>query len=1110
MLKDIRYFIDENDERQEQLERSWANTIEENRQASFNAFKQTMPTVYHTLKSANNWPESVFVNKDGELDIVDTSIGKVLYGYDVKRNITEHLKKFESNPLTVSFNSSAHTDFLPKDIEVLVVFGIGLGAHLLSLLQNYKIRHLVVYEPNLGYLNCSLSSGIWVKVFNLAAQQNTTIYLQTDIDAKMVMKELGELYQAYPFDKVYVYKHYHTPEFDDAASVFSRNTLENLDMVVRQSFPLRSHEDFLPPWPPITDPGQWSSNNLNQHVFKQNIDALLRFFPDIAKEFDDYVPTKWRPLANIKGEVNIFHIASDSALYGESPLADEMAAYNAFVKAPTKERLALGSIQGKTSQFSHQKMARRIEGIFKGIKASDEVLPEEVGALLLFGIGAGYKLEKLYNCFNVECLFVCEPNRDYFFASLYAIDWSKILTKVYNENRRIYLNIGDDGSNLAKDLIGQFNTIGTHVIESMYFSIGYDNQPLVPAIKKLREELRGIVALGEYFDYSRYGIAHTNWAMANGAKLLTKHKEIGIEGSLAEVPVFIVGNGPSLDKLIPMLKEERDKVIVISCGTALQALHQNSITPDFHAEIESNRATFDWAIRVGDPEYLKNISLISCNGVHPDTISLYKDVFLCLKEGDASTEIANRIFEKQPLPELRFAYPTVSNFAINFALECGFVQIYLLGIDLGFTDEEHHHSRFSGYYKDDGSELYDYVRQSNISLIVRGNFRASVATKYEFNLSRIMIESAIADFVSAIVYNLNDGAAINGCLPLSVENVLITSSEEEKEKALSWLIQKAHSPIDGTNYSNSLKEKFNAEKLIEDVRTFQKLLERKTCTKKDVKLLIEQQRDFMVDLFKNNRPMFMLYYNGTVNYINAILSKVQSLTSHSFHDKLEQVLSIWKEFLNDSLHSLQCYPNDFDNISSFTRARQKILINQLSQERPIQLFSITEPEIMTRLESELLRESESEEPQTKFQIEFVKGISGLGLRDSTSKRAVYVIESDKAKTLKLAQTNLHTGDAILICDEISKHEVSNIALNALTLLTSCSSIKIGYHKIKKPSHKKLYENYLSLFNSGESYAYDSKHLLVISDSKLASSDLVSELGDRFAYCPRVSCCEFSN
>lgn len=56
MLKDIRYFVDEDVERQEQLERSWANTIEENRQASLNAFKQTMPTIYHTLKKRKQLP----------------------------------------------------------------------------------------------------------------------------------------------------------------------------------------------------------------------------------------------------------------------------------------------------------------------------------------------------------------------------------------------------------------------------------------------------------------------------------------------------------------------------------------------------------------------------------------------------------------------------------------------------------------------------------------------------------------------------------------------------------------------------------------------------------------------------------------------------------------------------------------------------------------------------------------------------------------------------------------------------------------------------------------------------------------------------------------------
>ena len=50
MLKDIKYFIDQDTERQEQLEVSWSHKIKENRLASLDVFKQTMPNIYQVLK----------------------------------------------------------------------------------------------------------------------------------------------------------------------------------------------------------------------------------------------------------------------------------------------------------------------------------------------------------------------------------------------------------------------------------------------------------------------------------------------------------------------------------------------------------------------------------------------------------------------------------------------------------------------------------------------------------------------------------------------------------------------------------------------------------------------------------------------------------------------------------------------------------------------------------------------------------------------------------------------------------------------------------------------------------------------------------------------------
>ena len=419
MLKDIRYSLSNDSKHQEFLETVWSSKLETNRQISLLAFKQTMPNVYHLLSKPSNYPENIFVNKDGELDIVDTSTGKTVYGSDVEKSIERHLTHFESNPLSVSFSNASRSTPLPSCINVLVVFGVGLGHHLLSLLQHYTVKHLVIYEPNHGYLDCSLSTGIWSSVFGLAHQKSTAIYLQTKFDAREVMKELGELHGSYPFESFYIYQHYHNLAFDTAMNFLNTATLKSLDSITRSHLPKHAPDDCIVPWPPVVDTKLWSETHLNNELLQSNLAAFSLFFPEIAREFREYIPSKWKPLANQNGEVNIFHLKTETTLYGESPLAEELQAFDAFVQAPSRERLALGSTPGKTSQHLHQKMVKKIEGVFEGVMAEDAVLPYKVNALLLFGIGAGYKLQKLYKTKEVKSLFICEPNRDYFYASLY-------------------------------------------------------------------------------------------------------------------------------------------------------------------------------------------------------------------------------------------------------------------------------------------------------------------------------------------------------------------------------------------------------------------------------------------------------------------------------------------------------------------------------------------------------------------------------------------------------------------------------------------------------------------------------------------------------------------
>ena len=86
-------------------------------------------------------------------------------------------------------------------------------------------------------------------------------------------------------------------------------------------------------------------------------------------------------------------------------------------------------------------------------------LPSVIKSLIIFGLGQGVQLEKLLDEYDVEKLFLVEPNRDFFYASLFSIDWSAILQKIDEREGRLYLNIGDDGTHLVKDILRQFQTI---------------------------------------------------------------------------------------------------------------------------------------------------------------------------------------------------------------------------------------------------------------------------------------------------------------------------------------------------------------------------------------------------------------------------------------------------------------------------------------------------------------------------------------------------------------------------------------------------------------------------------------------------------------------------
>lgn len=922
MLKNIRLHISKDEEKQSELDEKLADHIIETHKNNINAFQRNIPSLLPYVRTTELANYSVFVNKYAENNIVDFGRGRTLYGFHPEKEVIEQLAAYDKHCPQVLIHEKNTCQFddvnqvesinelssfkiresqppLPQKVDCLIVFGCGLGLHLSHLLKHHEIKNLIIYEPELQYFQCSVMVTDWQAIFNLAKVNNTAIFLQLNKDGRDLIQDVNELVEHTSINNFHVYKHYNHLVFN---SLFQDLSQRSWGQIVETGFSIRSDEsylDYLPSWTPNVDLASHSLVSESYQLFEKNLTAFSKYFPEIHKQFKDYTPKKWLPIVNPDGEINVLKMDSLNTWYGNSPKTDCLTNFENFNQQSTKDGLVLGYKGTKLAHYIHYKFVKETEELLKEAEEEVGALPDTVPSIIMFGLGVGYQLEKLLTSHTVEKLFICEPNRDFFYASLFAIDWQNILETIEKSDARIYLNIGDDGTNLFRDLLNQFYAVGPYILNSTYFYQSYYNASLNAAIGQLREQLQVVISMGEYFDHAYYGIAHTYEGMKRQIPVLSASPADQFSYDEKEVPIFLVGNGPSLDSSIESIKEWQGQAIVVSCGTALQALHRHGITPDFHAEIEQNRSTYDWAVLIGDLDYLKRITLISCNGIHPDTCDLYKDVLIAFKEGESSTVSTTQVIGTENYTLLKNAFPTVSNFACDLFSTMGFTNIYFIGVDLGFVDVKRHHSKLSGYYQKNGDEKYDYALKNNTSLTVPGNFRPEVNTKHEFKVSKQVIEQITQSKPKGqAFYNCSDGARISGTIPLKHNEILIITTEKQKAHTIDRLRSVIFTVYDAEEFKQKFNATFLQDTLLSEIATIESRVDRKFNNKQDIVNIVNAQKEMLFASYENGKSLLFYYLYGTVNYANAVFTKLLSVSGESVNQALVDCQKSWSTTLS--------------------------------------------------------------------------------------------------------------------------------------------------------------------------------------------------------------------
>lgn len=397
---------------------------------------------------------------------------------------------------------------------------------------------------------------------------------------------------------------------------------------------------------------------------------------------------------------------------------------------------------------------------------------DQIPLLVVFGSGMGWHIPRLLTQYRIRHLVVIETEVEAFRLSVFQQDYVLLANLAKERNTDLIFIVQSEVNKIARSLMGAM--LKSHGLPQFFIhgsSLFYalDDEEKANEIREVIIETLWELFFGMgYFDDELITARHTFENLRRNYPILLKRKTIR-----DDAVAFVVGSGPSLDHLIPIIKEYGDRAVIFSCGTAISILYKMGIKPDFHFEKERPSVIEEVVVRSvnGDLEWLKGINFIGLNNVYSGVFDLFGRAGMIIKAADTMGAIL--VEAGMPADMVMSGQPTVTNLAIEYALNVGFNRIFLFGVDMGSKVKEVHHSKNTVYVdmlpEEDELKKFLLIQPEN-SIVVPGNFGGEAHTNKILAFSSRMITHHVQFHPQARVFNLNDGAKIEHVTPLLPEN----------------------------------------------------------------------------------------------------------------------------------------------------------------------------------------------------------------------------------------------------------------------------------------------------------------------------------------------------
>ncbi|MBQ0004038.1 MAG: DUF115 domain-containing protein [Treponema sp.] len=414
----------------------------------------------------------------------------------------------------------------------------------------------------------------------------------------------------------------------------------------------------------------WSKN------FSTNTSLLQKRFPDLYSLL----------LPQIKNVTQLLNDAEQK--YAETP--DSLDILNSIFTFWNFSNSKSGELTVKEnnvflhSSYSPKKEAEKLFNarqnlqMQKAAASGNNNFSDEDTVFLFAGFGLGYAVLECVKSFN-GLLILIEPDPGFLFASMCSLDLSPVFNHknvviITQANAEQTVSLIEVLTPLDKIKVITQNSLTAH--QTSWFKTFFT------LLERNRQKQNINTNTLEKFS--------SLWLKNSAKNLKTISTSCGIsiyKNMLSpDIPCIILAAGPTLENIIPHLKEIKKRAFLIAVDTALKALLKNGIEPDFIVLVDPQYYAAKHIEGLSSPSSV----LITESSVYPSVMRFNsrKKVFI------ESLFPLGKYFEENLLNEKSFgkisAGGSVTTSAYDIAKYIGAKKIFIAGLDLGFPEKKTH------------------------------------------------------------------------------------------------------------------------------------------------------------------------------------------------------------------------------------------------------------------------------------------------------------------------------------------------------------------------------------------------------------------------------------